>query len=59
MREIITILFDNFETLDVFGLVEILGRLKEDFGVHFFSMDGGIIKSSQNVPILTKSLLKF
>lgn len=38
---------------------EILGRLKEDFGVHFFSMDGGIIKSSQNVPILTKSLLKF
>lgn len=59
MREIITILFDNFETLDVFGPVEILGRLKEDFRVHFFSMDGGIIKSSQNVPILTKSLLKF
>lgn len=56
MREIITILFDNFETLDVFGPVEILGRLKEDFGVHFFSMDCGIIKSSPNVPILTKSL---
>lgn len=56
MRDIITILFDGFETLDVFGPVEILGRLNNDFNLHFHSLNGGIIKSSQIVPILTKPL---
>lgn len=56
MREIIVILFNNFETLDVFGPVEILGRLKTEFNINFHSLDGGIIKSSQNVPVLTKPL---
>ncbi len=56
MREIIVILFNNFETLDVFGPVEILGRLKTEFNINFHSLNGGIIKSSQNVPVLTKPL---
>lgn len=56
--DIITILFDDFETLDVFGPVEVLGRLKKEFDIHFYSINGGIIKSSQGVPILTKSLLE-
>ncbi len=56
MREIVTILFDDFETLDVFGPVEILGRLEEDFHLNFYSLDGGIIKSSQEVPVCTKPL---
>lgn len=56
MREIITILFDNFETLDVFGPIEILGRLKNHFHVNFFSREGGIIISSQDVPVLTKPM---
>lgn len=56
MLDVITILFDDFETLDVFGPVEVLGRLKEDFNIHFYSLNGGIIKSSQNVPVLTKPL---
>lgn len=58
MYEVVTILFDNFETLDVFGPVEILGRLRDDFNVHFYSADGGIIESSQGVPILTSSFLE-
>lgn len=47
------ILFEEFETLDVFGPVEILGRLPEIFKLNFISLDGGIISSSQNVRIDT------
>ena len=56
MREIAAILFDDFETLDVFGPVEILGRLKDHFNPQFYSMSGGLITSSQNVPVLTKNI---
>lgn len=59
MQEIIVILFNNFETLDVFGPVEVLGRLKENFNIGFYSVNGGIIKSSQGVPVLTESFLEF
>lgn len=56
MREVVTILFNDFETLDVFGPVEVLGRLKDEFNIQFYSLEGGIIKSSQNVPVVTKPL---
>jgi transcriptional regulator GlxA family with amidase domain len=56
MYEVITILYDNFETLDVFGPVEILGRIEEDFHLNFYSLKGGIITSSQDVPVYTKPL---
>jgi hypothetical protein len=49
MREISAILFNDFETLDIFGPIEILGRLKEHFNPQFFSPSGGIITSSRNV----------
>jgi len=56
MIEITTILFDDFETLDVFGPIEILGRLKEHFNPQFYSQNGGIITSSQNVQVVTKAI---
>jgi putative intracellular protease/amidase len=56
MRNIITILFDQFETLDVFGPVEILGRLQDHFTIRFVSQNGGVILSSQNAPIITESI---
>lgn len=56
MHQVVTILFNGFETLDVFGPVEILGRLKEEFHLNLYSLEGGIIKSSQNVPVQTKLL---
>ncbi len=59
MRDVVTILYNDFETLDVFGPVEILGRLPEEFNLLFYSLDGGIITSSQNVPVMTRSLSDF
>ncbi|MBP1711713.1 MAG: dimethyladenosine transferase [Deltaproteobacteria bacterium] len=56
MKNVITILFRNFETLDVFGPVEILGRLKDYFSLQFVSQTGGIITSTQNVPVVTETL---
>jgi putative intracellular protease/amidase len=56
VRDISVILFDDFETLDVFGPVEILGRLPEHFNVTCYSINGGIIASSQKVRIETRPL---
>lgn len=53
MKEIATVLFNDFETLDAFGPVEILGRLKEHFTIRFYSQHGGIVTSSQEVPVVT------
>ena len=40
MKNVITILFHHFETLDVFGPVEILGRLTDHFKLQFVSQTG-------------------
>ncbi len=48
------LLFSDFETLDAFGPVEVLGRVAE-FQLHFISADGGIVTSSQGVPVITES----
>jgi len=50
------LLFEEFETLDVFGPVEILGRLKNDFKIKFYSLAGGDISNSHGVTIFTKIL---
>jgi len=50
------LLFDNFETLDVFGPVEIIGRLKDFYTITFYSLSGGLIKNSHGVSILTEKL---
>lgn len=49
------LLFDDFETLDVFGPVEILGRLQE-YELHFISINGGVVKSRQGTEIVTQSV---
>lgn len=48
------LLFHNFETLDVFGPVEIFGRLKDLYSIEFYSLEGGIVSSTQNVKIVTE-----
>jgi putative intracellular protease/amidase len=50
------LLFDDFETLDVFGPVEILGRLKDHYQISFYSFSGGVIKNSHGVAIVTEKL---
>ncbi len=50
------LLFENFETLDVFGPVEILGRLKDLYSIRFYSLSGGLIGNSHGVSISTEKL---
>jgi transcriptional regulator GlxA family with amidase domain len=51
------ILFNGFETMDVFGPVEVIGALEKFmekiYDIEFYSEKGGIIKSSQNVRVVT------
>lgn len=49
------ILFSDFETLDVFGPVEILGKL-ENIAIEYYSQSGGLVKNGDGVSIETKQL---
>ena len=51
------LLFDKFETLDLFGPVEIFGRIP-DARLNYISMKGGIITSAQGTQILTQKAPK-
>lgn len=53
---ITALLFDDFETLDVFGPVEIFGRLTDLYATRFCSLDGGLIKNRHGVSIPTEKL---
>ena len=50
------LLFNDFETLDAFGPVEILGRLKDLYKVTFYSQTGGLIHNVHGVAIMTTKL---
>jgi putative intracellular protease/amidase len=50
------LLFEDFETLDVFGPVEILGRLRQEYEVSFYSLAGGLVNNSHGISILTKNM---
>lgn len=48
------ILYPDFETLDVFGPVEIFGKVP-DWKMQFYSHDGGLISNRDGVQIATES----
>jgi len=48
------ILFPGFETLDVFGPVEILGKI-EDINIGYYSQSGGLITNTDGISIDTKA----
>ena len=50
------LLFDDFETLDVFGPVEILGRIRDQYNVSFYSQSGNMIGNHHGICIETKRL---
>ena len=54
--EIAFIMFDDYETLDVFGPAEIFGRLTDLYSLGFYSLDGGIVSNRHKVPIMTEKL---
>jgi len=45
------LLFTDFETLDVFGPVEVFGVLKNQYQIFFYSEFGGIVKNAHGVAI--------
>jgi putative intracellular protease/amidase len=47
------LLFDDFETLDVFGPVEVFGKEPDVFELRFVSLSGGLIESAQGVRVET------
>ncbi len=55
-KEIAFLLFDNYETLDVFGPAEIFGRLTDHYILKFYSLEGGVITNRHRVPIMTEKL---
>lgn len=52
--QISIILYPDFETLDVFGPVEIFGKVP-DWKMQFYSRDGGLISNRNGVQIATES----
>lgn len=54
--KIAVLLFDGFETLDVYGPVEVFGRLVDLYSIKFYSLNGGQIKNKHGVVVLTNKL---
>jgi putative intracellular protease/amidase len=53
---IAVLLFDNFETLDVYGPVEVFGRLTDLYTLRFYSLAGGQVRNQHGVIVQTESL---
>ncbi|HBE78965.1 MAG TPA: dimethyladenosine transferase [Firmicutes bacterium] len=51
--DLLVLLFNEFETLDAFGPVEVLGKLENIQTIRFISIKGGTVTSSQQVPVVT------
>lgn len=54
--KVAVLLFEDFETLDVFGPVEILGRLKDKYQISFYSESGGLVKNAHGISIVTENI---
>lgn len=54
--EVNIILFDDFDSLDVFGVVEVLGRATGHFHINYLSISGNIVNSMQGVKVWTETL---
>jgi putative intracellular protease/amidase len=49
------LIFDDFELLDLFGPVEVLGNI-EEYRVKYFSMNGGTVTGRLNAQIVTEHI---
>lgn len=54
--EVAVVLFGEYETLDVFGPVEIFGRLIDLYHVRFYSLSGDLVSNSHGVSVLSEKL---
>lgn len=53
MQTLTALVFDDFETLDLFGPIELFGSLPNEFHIQFASMKGGIIHNHHGVALQT------
>jgi len=49
------LVFNDFETLDLFGPVEVFGKI-EECTINYYSLNGGIIKNNDNIQIYTENM---
>lgn len=49
------LLFNDFETLDAFGPIEILGKI-DDYKLKYYSLNGGVIMSAQGTSVITEKV---
>ena len=54
MTDFNIVLFDDFETLDAFGPAEIIGKMPKTYNLEYFSLNGGLVTSSQRIQIQTR-----
>lgn len=53
MQTITALVFNNFETLDLYGVVEMFGRLPDQYCLQFASVSGGMIHNHHGVTLST------
>lgn len=53
MQTLTALVFDDFETLDLFGPIEMFGSLPEYFHIQFASMKGGTIHNQHGIALQT------
>lgn len=56
-RNIGIVLFDGFEVLDVFGPVELFGRLPDEYRISYFAPRSGPVRASQGVEVIAPTAL--
>ncbi|MDN6308463.1 DJ-1/PfpI family protein [Psychrobacter sp.] len=56
MQTLTALLFNDFETLDLFGPIEMFGCLPEDYRLQFASINGGVTHSKHGVAIQTTAV---
>lgn len=56
MQTLTALVFDNFETLDLFGPIQMFGCLPDEYRIQFASMSGGLIYNQHNVFLNTIAL---
>ena len=56
--DVSVVLFEDFELLDVFGPVELLARLPEEYRIVYVAPEAGPVRSSQGAEIVVPASLK-
>lgn len=56
MQTITALVFNNFETLDLYGVVEMFGRLPKQYRLQFASISGSLIHNHHGVTLPTTAI---